>query len=102
MKCKLIDMNTIFFKWRKINNENKIKEKIVSLDKTFAIMHNTFKDNFCIFEDSKIMDHMKIKASTQLFNNNVSRLKDTFSLWRKKARKIKLTHFEKHMQILIP
>ena len=102
MKCKLIDMNTIFFKWRKINNENKIKEKIVSLDKTFAIMHTTFKDNFCIFEDSKIMDHMKIKASTQLFNNNVSRLKDTFNLWRKKTRKIKLTLFEKHMQILIP
>jgi hypothetical protein len=36
VRSKLLETNHLFFKWRKINNENKITEKIITLDKVFS------------------------------------------------------------------
>jgi hypothetical protein len=86
-------MNTCFFKWRKAHNERQVKEKIVALDKAFSTAHAAFKDHFCIFEESKISDHRKVQATTQMFNRNVTRLQGYFTNWRQATRKTRLALF---------
>ncbi len=73
-----MELYSLFFTWRKKNHENKVKDKIVSLDKIFAIAQSAFKENVSIFEGSKVQDQRKIRTATQIFNNNVSKLKSVF------------------------
>ena len=56
VRSKLIDINQLFFKWRKLNNENKITVKILTLDKTLTHLSTIFKDSFTIFDDCKRQD----------------------------------------------
>lgn len=37
VKSKLLEVNNLFFRWRKITNEIKITQKIITLDKSFGI-----------------------------------------------------------------
>ena len=70
----------------------------MTLDKTFTIMHSSFKNNFSIFEESKVNDQRKLKATSQLFNRNVTKLKGYFDIWRTSAHKMKLALLEKYMR----
>lgn len=61
-----------------------------------------FNNNFSIFEGVKIQDQKKIQTITKLFNNNVSRLRDAYEIWRKSAKSNKLHTFERYMRHFNP
>lgn len=51
-----MENNRVFFNWRKYNNESKIKDKIVTLDKFLNISETVYRDNLYIFQGSKVND----------------------------------------------
>lgn len=95
-------MYHLLFKWRKANNENKIKEKIITLDKVFSDVQTTFKSNFSIFDGSKVQDQRKVHAIAQIFNKNVSKLREYLLIWKRTAKNIKYQQFDKFMRNFNP
>lgn len=95
-------MYHLLFKWRKANNENKIKEKIITLDKVFSDVQTTFKNNFSIFDGSKVQDQRKVHAIAQIFNKNVSKLREYLLIWKRTTKNIKYQQFDKFMRNFNP
>ena len=83
-------MNNCYFRWRKNCNENKVKEKIVCLDKVFSNIQNAFGNSFSVFSETKLESQNKMNAINRLFRNNVKKLQSYLNTWRVVTKKIKL------------
>ena len=55
-----------------------------------------------IYQGSKVNDQRKIRATTQLFNNNVKRLREYLKTWQRSTKTIKYHLFEKYMRNFNP
>ncbi len=87
------DSNRLFFKWRKINNEAKITEKIITLDKVLNNTESIFKNNFNVFEDYQMQISAKNAAVTKLVINNQNVYSGIFNKWRKMTKINKMYNF---------